>query len=125
MDRPIEFRAWDDFDHGMKYNIRLSATGKALQFIQHDGDNEMKWPIMQFTGLLDKNDKKIFEGDIVNFYVGTDKRQFTATIQFCSYTAMFNLSVDESSAHIYGFNDAHDEIVIGNIFENPELLEKS
>lgn len=73
----------------------------------------------QFTGLRDKNGKQIFEGDIVLIpaYMG-GKHQTTV------YFKGGKFAVDGSN---YSFKDipASKTEVIGNIYDNPELLEVS
>jgi uncharacterized phage protein (TIGR01671 family) len=83
--------------------------------------------LMQFTGLLDKNEKKIFEGDIVKYnswiFEGTDSRTGTGT---GIGTVYFNLGCFRVSAPSWEDDCALiDCEVIGNIHENPELLEVS
>ena len=73
----------------------------------------------QYTGLTDKNDKKIFEGDIVECVSGGER----AVISWLKYFACFGLSFD---GWCCGFDDydfsLNDFKVIGNIHDNPELL---
>lgn len=76
----------------------------------------------QFTGLLDKNGKKIFEGDIVNVLQGKDKG--VASVGFENGTFMLyprTGNIYERSLWAYWYNDWEVEI-IGNIHDNPELL---
>ena len=73
----------------------------------------------QFTRLTDRNSTKIFEGDIVNYngepgYVGFDKENAEFLIFFSKWTAGFD--------SIYCDRNAE---VIGNIYDNPNLLEVS
>lgn len=74
----------------------------------------------QFTGLRDKNGKKIFEGDILEVWypdVKTSKQRIEQVI----YREEFGC-FDTHFVEDWGRNE---RIVIGNIHENPELLEAS
>jgi uncharacterized phage protein (TIGR01671 family) len=75
----------------------------------------------QFTGLLDKNGKKIFEGDIVTGWFNRSK--IIGTITYGSDATFF---ISRKGLHGIGLNNAGDWLeVIGNIHDNPELLEGS
>ena len=72
----------------------------------------------QYTGLPDKNGKKIFEGDIV-ILPTTDEY---CVIQWSECDAMFSI-VEGSCESNFGYYWGKDVEVIGNIHDNPELLE--
>ena len=107
--REIKFRAWRKFT-GMINNPKLDVV---------IGNRVYK--VMQFTGLKDKNGKKIFEGDILDISNGiwVDK-----PVQVTFEQGAFGINGDSFN---YGFEELNWEIknieVIGNIYENPELLE--
>ena len=74
--------------------------------------------IGQYTGLNDKNGNPIFEGDIVKGYWGTI---FTVFYDECrlQLRAKTQLGIERDIDYYQGANDSE---VIGNIYDNPELL---
>ena len=86
----------------------------------HEVDRET---VGQFTGLTDKNGKKIFEGDIVKVLQGKDKG--IAYVGFENGAFMLyprTGDIYERTLWAYWYNDWDVEI-IGNIHDNPELVE--
>lgn len=145
--RIIKFRAWD-YTHGkMVYdddtgsvsciNSKLNVTIPA--WIEYDGTNWQSWPLpnhelMQFTGLHDRNGKEIYEGDLVRINNLTENWKNgeppfdwrVLAVEYNQYAWAFNNSVLYFPMSTYKdrageFYDYEIE-VIGNIYENPELL---
>jgi len=77
----------------------------------------------QDTGLKDKNGKKIHEGDIIQCHLSPiSSTIFTGVVEFRPGCIMFKNFADSGA---YAFNSLGAiEAVIGNIHENPELLEE-
>lgn len=72
--------------------------------------------ISQFTGLLDKNGKEIYEGDIV--------RDGVVEFKFGKWLIV-NKRDDLKTKILYdAIHDTDKQEIIGNIYENPELLER-
>lgn len=86
--------------------------------------------IGQYTGLTDKNEVKIFEGDIINIkgnpnYDGYKSINYNALVTFIdgAFCAIDAISEDECAVKRYNFYRREYEIeIIGNIFDNPELM---
>mgnify|MGYP001248586776 CR=1 FL=1 len=111
--REIKFREWETERKTMAYSNREDFDDSVnFRFKHEEGGKRI---LMQYTGLKDKNGKEIYEGDIV--IVG--QKETPAEVIFengCFYTP-----IGISRYRLGGWNKESLE-VIGNIFENPELL---
>jgi hypothetical protein len=114
--REIRFRAWDEHD--------LDGKGAMIcwELILEDGfHNYYGAPgviLMQFTGLKDKNGKDIYEGDWVQFL--TFCAVGVVTYRPPEFIALSRLTIVRTH-EVYSLK-GYDVEVIGNIYENPELL---
>ncbi len=136
--RIIKYRAWrtDEkymvtSDVGALTALRNCYGNKGLAeqagFSNIDNQpNPDRFILMQYTGRKDINDKEIFEGDIVSFddctstESGYCERGCIGVVEWCNETVSFEVS-NRLSAESYEVLD--ECVVIGNIYENPELLE--
>lgn len=83
----------------------------------------------EYTNLTDKNDKKIFEGDIIKQINSYDKLEITGFVRF-SKSSQFVIShtyTEKENCYKRGMKKAFaiktNCEIIGNIYDNPELLE--
>lgn len=129
MSRVIKFRAWDIDNKEFVY-ISESVDGEiwinnGLSTVEMPAHKE---PYEQYTGLKDKNgDKEIYEGDIVEqlMYVSEGKEHITTwAVRWNKTECCFELHY--LSGSLFGDSmmaDDEEYKVIGNIHENPDLLE--
>ena len=94
--------------------IRLYDKAKG-KMQSHEVDRET---VGQYTGLLDKNGERIFEGDVLT----VDGEDGFFVLEFQEDTARFVMSGDSAVVDFDNFWSYEVE-VIGNIHDNPELLE--
>jgi len=121
--RVIKFRAWDIQDKMMFTPVEIiwsERTGERLDIRRAGGLNDF-WrnaELMQFTGLLDKNGKEIYEGDIIDDLCGHIFKVEDITPIHKEMYYDFDRYDDFMS-----MSDV-DYMVIGNIYEHPNLLQK-
>jgi uncharacterized phage protein (TIGR01671 family) len=115
--RTIKFRAWNEAHKMMSVAFSL----RDVLFGRTQGANFHGSELMQFTGLLDKNGKEIYEGDIVR-EVYKEERLYQ--VRFTNARFGLHLIKAEKGRPTYRPLDiaSHPCEVIGNIYENPELL---
>lgn len=141
--REIEFRVWDSRKKSYfnKKDISIDNLGNIFVFegydendadlwhvrILSDPDNE-RYVIEQTTGLTDKNGTEIYEGNICSFTSKTGK--YVGAVKWTGNLASFGLRMVKNNFR-YTFSDLDtmgvnlDTLeVIGNIHENPELMEE-
>ena len=135
--RKIKFRAWDKETKKMFsvthlqldiYNDKVSfAASEDLEENRTEFYDMDKIKLMQFTGLEDKNGKEIYEGDIVSVKYLYDKRTTDrAQVVWQEDKAGFGLKslkgLTNEVYELYRVTSKHNLEVIGNIYENKELL---
>jgi len=112
--REIKFRAWDKRHNQMVLWIDLADIPYARENFFHYTDKEQVF--MQYTGLKDKNDKEIYEGDIVYCSECENK----STVSWDNKSAMFGFHRPNVHDNYIVATDYHE--VIGNIYENGDLI---
>ena len=114
--RPIKFRAWDKENEVMVYPKGILFDGRVVNFSCGILEPFEGCELMQFTGLKDKNGKEIYEGDIVNL----------THMVYAGYGNVDEVTeavvIEDITKLPFGPSTITCE-VIGNIYENPELLE--
>lgn len=124
--RDFKFRLWNyrkkGFENPYSFALKCNTSGENTQilesyhlfapFTEKCFDN---FSIQQYTGLKDKNNKEIYEGDIC-------KCRGLGTIETVIVKDIRQIPVQVSAwPTIYGKENGECE-VIGNIYQNPELL---
>ena len=124
--REIKFRAWSIKKHKfLNIDTLYCANGKVCAVVEDGVVNDIEDVILeQYTGLKGKNGKEIYEGDIVEYswdFCGIKRKNKYAVEWFSGEVEHYPYSVDSG----FTLPDSVDGyIVVGNIHENPELLEQ-
>jgi uncharacterized phage protein (TIGR01671 family) len=135
MNREIEFRVYDKDLKKMRYlnnchdSIWFHEDGTGYYENMQTGPGEWFTSLMQYTGLKDKNGKKIFEGDIIDIHQTVNGyNQFVIIYNNYQFTAEYYNEKTKRRTHrfyeydldeLFEINECEKEIeVIGNIYEN-------
>ena len=126
MNNQRKFRVWDKMrlqfiypENDNQQHFIIDLNGRSYNLQNGSGDND--YVVQEYTGLIDKYDNPIYEGDIIQLEGSSYK-----------YEVVWNKwqwGIDSKGVvtdFIQGFTSAVENraIVIGNIFENPELLKQ-
>ena len=133
--REIKFRAWLKEDKKMENVKTMDFTDKTIRCLKKNefinayllrrvsfDDVEL----MQYTGLKDKNGKEIYEGDIIEYKFPYDRRlNHISPVKFLETETSFGVKDrygNEIPLYMITTNNFFE--VIGNIYENKNLLEE-
>lgn len=134
MNRPIEYRAWDTKANSWTEPHHIAIDGNGALMNAFSGEylaDQSRWIICRAIGLKDMHDIKIHDGDVLQYvtpHYGPDEKPEIYLVEWKNYgfeATWLNPRNPTST------NDGHlalrgadkDMVVIGNRFEDPELLE--
>ena len=118
--REIKFRSWNkttgkmiDLKKITPLALDSKMTGNGLYLPFSD-----EWPLMQYAGRKDRNDKEIYEADIVGFHNDFGEYHIGEIV---FHDCMFGIFWEDNFQTIAYIDEPE---VIGNVYENPEILIK-
>ena len=137
MNREIKFRVWDEIHnvfipnnlYEIVFQLGSSSFGRMIMdwknYKQEEYFYNPNQRLNQYTGLKDRNGREIYEGDIIKFDLETENinERYTEVVEYnqklCSFEPLgWAREVGDSY-----YSVSIDNIeVIGNIYENPDLL---
>jgi uncharacterized phage protein (TIGR01671 family) len=127
MSREIKLRVWSKEGEAMIEWEDLLDAPDLLEFLKNQREDGYYSGLMQFTGLNDKKKCEIFVGDIIDgSYINPMtkeivKRHYLVIFENGYYIAKLIGKSPYGDTLLYFINEKCE--VIGNIYENPELLE--
>ena len=128
MNRDIKFRAWVKDRKAIFEVVLINYVTKKVTYlfervghllsIRHEKFNDIE--LMQYTGLKDKNGKEIYEGDIVKLRANHGIGVIKYSDEWGAFIVEY---IKPRPLAVLGMNYYKEDIeVLGNIYENPELL---
>ena len=121
-----KFRAWDKFDKVMRdvtlldYNHNFVGYSYPV-FMK----STMHMELMQSTGLFDRNGQEIFEGDVVRqvrTQPTTENETITGVVTMIEGAWLIMNDNEQLASYLWSETDENE--IIGNVYENKELLEE-
>ncbi len=129
MNREIKFRAWLKYRKEIVDVEEIDFMNEVINYIDNDYENNEQEIIgayfenielMQYTELKDKNNKEIYEGDIVKLRANHGIGVIKYSDEWGAFIVEY---IKPRPLVVLGMNYYKEDIeVLGNIYENPELL---
>ncbi len=131
--REIKFRAWDINNQLMSYpkgnlpNLYIKIDGKCVSIDREGEETKESDILMQYTGLKDKNNKDIYEGDMLGKYSehktleGELHDIYKGVVSWDNFNGRWSCNASWETNTKFGSECKYYE-VIGNIYENPDLI---
>jgi len=130
MNRPIKFRVWDKLAERMIYphndnqqHFIIDLNGRFHNLQNGSGGDD--YVIQQYTGLTDSNDDPIYEGDILKNHYDVGNNiigQVLYESDHGGYIFQWKRKGRGQDYKNLNCDVAFESVIVGNIFENPELL---
>lgn len=129
--RDVKYRVWNN---GKMYNVRAIVwhaghvanievfTNKGTDYLY-----SIDAKLLQYIGLKDRNDKEIYKGDLVKWYINHGSNFILCKIIYMKEEAQFvgQYKDEYGNPRFISLINSHVGLeVIGNCYENPELLEE-
>lgn len=116
--REIKFRVWYRTVYGFK--METPADNYQLGVYLEPNDTV----VMQYTGLKDRNGKEIYEGDIVAYWQGDVREEYLShklvrPVEWIATTQKTGWNIAKGRGDVLNWE------IIGNVWENPNLLKES
>lgn len=127
--REIKFRAWDKKEKRIFWSVQVNGNGTIRYHPEGDpmkyicGEKSDRFELMQYTGLKDCSNppKEIYEGDLIKYNTHT---KYIGVVEYFQGGFVINRFKNDNVPMIL-ITDMFNAEVIGNIYENPELLKCS
>ena len=112
--RRLRFRVYIP-EHGQFTHFELGNFDYSDRYLDQD-----KYPVQQWTGLIDSKGIDIYEGDLLEFAYSDNGKKFVGEITYCNKFACFIVVIGNA---FETFSDLQHEytnnfIIVGNILEN-------
>ena len=123
--RQLKFRA---FYNNCPWKFEQTEVGGYLQFVANSYEYSFSlpfitegWTVSQYVGMLDDENTEIYEGDIIGFGHKEDGKWVSGPHSVFALNDLEDLYMNEC----HPLNNAmSDRFILGNVFQNPELVSK-